>query len=345
MRLLSDETLFRNEDVFDFSYIPDQFNYRDSQLKALAYCLKPAMRGAKPLNALLIGPPATGKTTAVKLMFNQFEEESDKAVLVHVNCQIHSSQFRVFSEIHRKIIGHLPPETGVPLSGIYDKIFPKLKKVLIVALDDINYLQESDKILYDLLRAHESYPGIKVGVIAISQKDETHKLSDRVRSVFQPELVRFEPYKKTEIAGILRHRAEAGLYNNVVSLRLIDKIAELASENNDLRFGIALLKKAVMNAELDGSRVVKKAHIEKAISSVIPEQNKKLEDNEKLIMDLTKKDITSGELYKLFSKKTSASYSSFYRLLEKMEKAGLIKTVEKIATKGGKTRIISKVKE
>ena len=52
---MSYETLFRNEDVFDFSHIPDQFNYRDSQLKALAYCLKPAMRSAKPLNALLIG--------------------------------------------------------------------------------------------------------------------------------------------------------------------------------------------------------------------------------------------------------------------------------------------------
>jgi hypothetical protein len=42
--------------------------------------------------------------------------------------------------------------------------------VLLVALDDANYLlyeNELNKVLYTLLRAHESYEGVRIGVIVI----------------------------------------------------------------------------------------------------------------------------------------------------------------------------------
>ena len=338
------ETLFRNEDVFDFSHIPDQFNYRDSQLKSIAYCLKPAMRSAKPLNALLIGRPATGKTTAIKLTFNQLEQQTDKAVLVYVNCQIHSSPFRIFSEIHKKIVGYLPPETGVPLSGIYDKIFAKIskaKQTLVVALDDINYLQNNESVLYDLLRAYESYPGVKVGVLSIMQKNELHKLSDKTRSVFQPQLIEFLPYKTGEIVSILKNRADLGLYKNVASGRIIERIAELTSDKGDLRFGIELLKQSVMQAEADMSKTIKEEHVKKAAASISPD-TRQLESNEKLVLELIEKEIKSGDLYKLVKKKLNISYSGFYRLLKAMENKGLIETKEITAEKGGKTRIIRK---
>jgi len=31
--LMWDETLFRDPDVFEIDYIPDQFNYRESQMR------------------------------------------------------------------------------------------------------------------------------------------------------------------------------------------------------------------------------------------------------------------------------------------------------------------------
>ena len=345
MKMLSaDETLFRSEEVFDFSYIPDQFNYRDGQLKALAYCLKPAMRSAKPLNALLTGHPATGKTTAIKISFDQLGEASEKAILVYVNCQIHSSPFRIFSEIHKKIFGHMPPETGVPLSSIYDKMFARLSKdrqVLVVALDDINYLQNNEKVLYDLLRAYESYPGVKAGVIAVMQRNELYRFSDKARSIFQPQIIDFLPYSMNEIYLILKQRADVGLYHNVISKRMIEKIAELTSEKNDLRFGIELLKQAVMQAEADSSRTVKELHMKKALSSLNTTE-REVKNNEKLVLGLIEKETTSGELYKALGKKIAISYSSFYRLLREMEAKNLIRTEEKTAEKGGKTRIIRK---
>jgi len=52
--MLSDEeTLFRDETVFTPTYLPDQYNHRDNQIKALSMALKPGMRGLNPLNTLI----------------------------------------------------------------------------------------------------------------------------------------------------------------------------------------------------------------------------------------------------------------------------------------------------
>jgi cell division control protein 6 len=341
--LLADETLFRSEEVFDFSYVPENFVHRNEQLHALAHCLKPAMRNAKPLNAILYGLPATGKTTAIKTVFQQLGETTDRVIAVHVNCQLHASQFRIISEIYKKIFGFLPPETGIPLSNIYDKIFNKLgkeKKILIVALDDMNYLANADKVLYDLLRAYESYPGVKTGVFAVMQKDETHRLSDKVRSVFQPSLINFPLYNRNEIFDILKNRINIGFYPNVLSKTLLERIAGLTHERNDLRFGIGLLKQSALQAEADASRSVKEKHLDTALDSL--SAGKEADGPESLVLGLLKKETTSGDLFELLKKKTDMSYTSFYRLLKKMETAGTIKIKTKLLRRG-KTRMITRI--
>jgi hypothetical protein len=44
--LYSDETLFRNRDLFEIDYIPEEFNYRESQLKDIAFALQPGLLAA-----------------------------------------------------------------------------------------------------------------------------------------------------------------------------------------------------------------------------------------------------------------------------------------------------------
>lgn len=326
--LLAEETLFKNEDAFSFDYVPEIFSFRDSQLHAIASAISPAMRNRKSTNLLLTGTPGTGKTTAAKTAFRQISGP----YAVYVNSEISSSPYRIFAEIHRSLFGFLPPETGVPLPSVFDKIFRKLvkeKRSLVVALDDIQYLgSEMNRVLYDLLRAGEAYAGAKVCVIAIADRNVLHKLDDKVRSVFQPDEIIFPDYTRREISEILAQRCSLGLYDGVMPPAILEDIVSAAFAKKDLRFGIEAVRKAVTAAEASSSTVVRMEHI-----AAEPRQ----EEGE-LLPFIPDGGIKSGELFERVKEKMG--YTKFYRLLQRLEATGNIKTEAIRGT--GNSRLIKK---
>ncbi len=348
-----EETLFQDERYFDLDCIPKDFNYRDAQLRSIEMCLRPALRGGRALNARIVGPPATGKTTAVKLMFSEIRKKTDRVACVHVNCQIHASKFAVFSQVHKEVLGHLPPETGVPFPKVYEAIFKKLakdNKSLVVALDDMNYLfydRHADEIIYDILRAHEVFPGAKTAVFGIlSDVGFSYKLDVKVSSTFRPQEIFFQPYTRSEIVSILKDRAKYGFFPGVISDKVIEAIAEYAFSQADLRVGIELLRKSALIAESEASRKIKEEHVKKAYGDArlvnLEYLLKSLNPEEKELVRLLaeSKKAYSGELYEAFKKKTKLSYTKFYRILDKLESVRLIDT--KFTGKGekGRTRSI-----
>jgi cell division control protein 6 len=52
-----DQTLFRDREVFEFTYMPDELHHRDAQIRELALLARPAIRGGSPKSAVLRGPP------------------------------------------------------------------------------------------------------------------------------------------------------------------------------------------------------------------------------------------------------------------------------------------------
>ena len=353
--LMHDETLFKDARAFDPDYIPKNFNHRDSQLEAIAVCIRPALSGARAVNTLIYGPPATGKTTAINKLKEDLAEvpQGEKVVVCHVNCQIHSSKFSIFSQIHDAVIGHTPPETGVPFKKVYEAIFKRVMKdgkSLIVVLDDMNYLfydRHANEILYDILRVHEVFPDARAAVFSIvSDIEFSRKLEDRVRSVFRPQEIFFQPYKAGEILDILKERVREGFHPEVVDDGIVSKIADHAFSNGDLRLGIEILRRSAFAAENDASRKIKAGHIEKAIAdsgpAALKETLKSLDSAEtkllKLIAATGKKN--SGELYELFKKDTGLSYTKFYRMLDKFESIRLIDTRFTEEGKRGRTRNI-----
>ncbi len=339
--LLHDETLFKNIDAFNPDYIPENFPHRESQMEALAYCLRPALRGGRPINAVILGSCATGKTTAIKKIFEMVENKSNKLICVYVNCQLHTTRFNIFSQIYHKIFGHMPPETGVPFSRIYQSIMHYLEnenKVLVVALDDVDYLfhtKNANKIFYDILRAYEVFEGIKTGVFAVLSDIEFRYMLDKnVDSIFIPQEIVFNPYTKEEMKNILKERVDVGFYPGVISDELIDNIALHAASSGDLRVGIDLLRISGNSAEADASKTIEKKHLKKALENAesvsLMHALRSLSDDEKTLLEIlglgSDGNLVAGELYELFSKKTGLSYASFDRILNKLEFLRLIDT-------------------
>ena len=338
--LMHDESLFQNINAFDPDYVPPNYNFRDTQMEAMAMAIRPAMRGGQPSNAIVLGSPATGKTTAIRKVFELVEKNTEKVVCVYINCQLHTTRFGIFSQIHKKIFGHLPPETGVPFSRIYDKIMKDLQrneKALVIALDDVNYLFQSknaNKIFYDMLRAYEEYPGVKTSIFAIlSDLEFKYAFDKNVNTVFIPQEITFPLYTYSEIEDILNDRAKAGFFPGVLSDEILEQIAMYAFENGDLRIGIKLLNSCGNIAEADASRKITQEHYDKAVDSLvsvnIDETIKSLNDSEKeLLRMIADYDgvYTAGELSKIFKEKTGSSYASFDRTLNKLEFVRLIDT-------------------
>lgn len=338
--LLYDETIFKNIDVFNPDYIPEHFPHRDSQMEALAICIRPALRKGRPVNSLVLGSCATGKTTAIKIMFEKVEKTSDKIMCVYINCQLHTTRFGIFSQIYQKIFGHTPPETGVPFSRIYQNIMQHLSshnQALIVALDDIDnlfYSKNANKIFYDILRAHEAFKGVKTGVFAILSDIEFRFILDKnVNSIFIPQEIIFNPYTHEEMEDILRERVKIGFYSDVISEELLDQITDQASSSGDLRVGIDLLRISGNLAEADASKIIEKKHVEEALRSTgsinLIYTLKSLTDDERTLLEIIRQsedDLTAGNLYNAFNKEISASYASFNRILNKLEFLRLVDT-------------------
>lgn len=353
--LLYDETIFRNIDAFNPDYVPENYIHRESQMEALAICLRPALRGGRPVNTVVLGSPATGKTTAINKIFEMVGETSDRVVCVYVNCQLHTTRFNIFSQIYNELFGHMPPETGVPFSRIYGKIMKYLRdedKAMVVALDDVNYLfhsKNANKIFYDILRAHEEFKGVRTGIFAILSDIEFRYMLDKnVNSVFIPHEVIFDPYSPNEMRDILTDRIKAGFYPDVISDEILDMIVDQASSAGDLRIGIDLLRVSGNFAEADASKTIEEKHVLEAMKSTgsvsLKSTLKTLSDQEKMLLKVIAEsedeDLVAGDIYNSFKIRTSTSYASFDRTLNKLEFLRLIDT--KFTGKGvkGNSRMV-----
>jgi len=350
-----DETVFRNERVFEIDYLPETFRHRESQTQSLTYAIRPAVRGSRPLNALVQGPPGTGKTTAVLKLFDQLTAETTVRT-VHVNCQVDSTRYAVFSRIFEGLFEYEPPTSGVSFKKLFGQIADRLTdedEVLVVALDDVNYLfyeNEASDTLYSILRAHETHPGARIGVIAISSDpslEAIEELDPRVQSVFRPEEVYFPVYDVTEIADILGERARRGFHDGVIQEGTLDRVAELTAESGDLRVGIDLLRRAGMQAEMRASKTVELEDVEAAYEQSkyvhLSRSLRGLVESERALVSVIADHDgeRAGTVYEAFADETDLGYTRYSEIVNKLEQLGIIETEYAPVEGRGRSRALS----
>jgi len=272
-----EETLFRDPDVFELNYIPDQFNYRDDQTEMLSFAIRPGLRGGKILDTVCRGPPSTGKTTSVKMIFEEIEETTKSIVPVYVNCHIDNTEYAIFSRIYTTLTKNSPPSSGTSVKQLIDAIglFVQSAKVTpLVCLDDANYLiydEQFNNIIYPLSRMHETHPGTNFGIIVIISDTsiDLHQAMDvRVQSTFRPEVIQFPPYSAQEMAGILNLRVKAGLFPHVFPPNLLDVVVDNCMAHGDVRLGLTLIKRSVLGAEKEARTSVTEDDLNHAIDSL-----------------------------------------------------------------------------
>jgi cell division control protein 6 len=351
-----DESVFRDEHVLELDYLPEAFLHRDEQMETLKYALRPAVRGSRPLNVMARGPPGTGKTTAVQKLFDELTGVTDVEV-VRVNCQVDSTRYAVFSRLFEGLFEYEPPTSGISFKKLFGQITDHLveeDEVLVVALDDVNYLfyeDEASDTLYSLLRAHEAHSGAKIGVIVVSsdlELDVIEELDGRVQSVFRPEEVYFSAYGQREIVDILEERVRRAFRDGAVETRVLDRVAEhTADSGGDLRVGIDLLRRAGLNAEMRGSPEVNSDDVEEAYEKAkyvhLSRHLRGLSESEAaLVRVLAEHDgEQAGDVYEAFDGQTDLGYTRYSEIINKLDQLGLIDAEYTDVEGRGRSRALS----
>ncbi|MFC6615393.1 ORC1-type DNA replication protein [Halopenitus salinus] len=333
-----DESVFRDEHVFEIDYVPETFKHRESQIEGLKYALRPAVRGSRPLNTMVRGPPGTGKTTAIQKLFGELAGGSDVRT-VRVNCQVDSTRYAVFSRLFERIFEYEPPSSGISFKKLFGQITDRLieeDEVLVVALDDVNYLfyeNEASDTLYSMLRAHETHSGARIGVIVVSSDlslEVIDELDSRVQSVFRPEEVYFPVYDVPEIVDILGERVERGFQDGVIDRPELERVSELTAESGDLRVGIDLLRRAGLNAEMRGSKTIATEDVEAAYEKSkfvhLSRSLRGLSTSERALVEvLVEHDgERAGDVYEAFHEETDLGYTRYSEIINKLDQLGLI---------------------
>ena len=334
-----DESLFRDERVFEVDYLPETFTHRETQMESLKYALKPAVRGSRPLNVMAQGPPGTGKTTAIHILFDELRAQTDVQA-VRVNCQVNATRYAVFSRLFEGVFDYEPPASGISFKKLFSQVTDRLvenNEVLVVALDDINYLfyeSAASETLYSLLRAHEEQGGARIGVIVVSSDLDLNiieELDGRVQSVFRPEDVYFPNYDEPEIADILGERVERGFHDGVVGSQVLDRVAELtADQGGDLRVGIDLLRRAGLNAEMRASQAVEQTDVEEAFETSkyihLSRRLGGLSDSEAALLEVIAdhEGEQAGDIYEAFHDQTGLGYTRYAEIINKLDQLGIV---------------------
>ena len=352
---MSYQTLFRNIDAFEIDYVPEFFNYRESQLDDLAYQVRPALEGGRALSAVCRGLPGTGKTTSVLRIFAELEQTTKKILPVYVNCQNDRTKYMVYSRIYAAIFGHAPARTGVSIKSVMDAIGGALQqqeRSLNVCLDDANLLHYNNTlgdVINSLLRLHQDYPGARAAVFATVSDmdlDLVTELNRWVISPFRPSDIYFPPYDADEIRGILRDRIRIGLYPGVISGPMLDCIVEQTMESGDVRVGLDLVKRAVLNAECAARTEVveeditaayeqsKHVHLACTIRALSADERRLL----RRIAELSQEQsgpLVSGAIYGRVEETPKVGYTIFSRQLRKLDSLRLVDLIRVQA--GGRT--------
>ena len=113
------DTIIKNREVLETTYLPDNFPHRDEEVKNLAEILQPSLDGSKPSNILIYGQTGTGKTAITKYVCRQLSEKSreckKEVKMIYINCKQTNTAYGILSRIGEEVLGE--KENEIPIAG------------------------------------------------------------------------------------------------------------------------------------------------------------------------------------------------------------------------------------
>ena len=259
--LATKKRLFKDERVFELSYIPKQILYRNSELELLSSIFHSVLE--KPFSisrkVILQGPVGVGKTLTAKVFINNMEQAISIRSLNFktfiINCRQSGTAHLILGVILAGL-GKRIKTRGISPQELFEELLYTLKQqkiYLILVLDELHYINEGKfPLIYSLSRIAEySKEGKEyISIIGIVRNISlVGSLDASTKSTLQEHIITFNKYSKKEIFSILDQRIRLGLHQNVISNINLEFIANIVSKTGDIRKGLIIIKNSVLIAE------------------------------------------------------------------------------------------------
>jgi cell division control protein 6 len=174
----------------------------------------------------------------------------------------------------------LPPR-GFSAQELLDVIWGYLEDkdfYIFAVIDELDYLAKlSPDALYTLTRLSDAYLDRKqrISILFIGRNLAFLPIINQsVASTLSKNMIRFEPYKSSQILKILEQRVEDAFESSVVGNDVLTLVAEASGVdtggNGDARYALELLWRAGKIAEQNGSQRVLPEHVRIAKSEIHP---------------------------------------------------------------------------
>ncbi len=325
--------LYKNEDALSPDYLPEMLPHRESQIQELARTIEVLAKGKKAENIFIFGPPGIGKTASVRFVFRQFEEYSGIHT-IYINTWDYNTSAALLTKIVLSL-NYPIPRRGLSKDEILEKlveILKKLKKGLVVCLDEVDQLISKDQgVLYDLLRI-DQYVELPVCVVMISNfKDVLAKLEPRILSSLSPNEVEFKPYTLLEMKDILNERCNLAFKEPVEEGVVLLCANHAITRGGDVRIGLECLRKASRIAEQQESERLKVEHVKAVLKDVKAVKMQIMKDNlegvEKNIVEILSdgKTYTSTQLWQEYTSRfESISQVALTEHVKRLKEIGLL---------------------
>ena len=322
---VSDRSLFKNKQILQANYSPEDIPHRNKQIEHIASILAPVLLGEKTSNLFIYGKTGTGKTLSVQHVANELKKRAkdDKILRIeYINCKlkkIADTEYRILAELIKKLGGHVPA-TGLPTDQVYLRFLEILEnsneKIFILILDEIDQAVKkiSDEFLYNLTRLNSELNNVQIIIVGISNDLRFLDMIDqRVRSSLSEEELVFPPYNAIQLQEILRKRANEAFKPKIVSDGVLAKCAAFAArEHGDARRALDLMRVAGEIAERGSHPKLKIEHIDQAndkierdkILDIIETEPKQFQLVLYSIIELiqsSKENVFTGDIYSYYS--------------------------------------------
>lgn len=275
-----DREVFADADPLGDSYEPDNIREREEELAKFQRALQPVIDNRPASNIFLYGKTGTGKTVATRYILSHLREDAAQYSDVDlstlwVGCENLSSSYQVAVALANKLRSERGKDpistTGYSQQRVFDILYEELDglgNTVVIVLDEIDNIGDSDDILYGLPRARSNgyVDNVKPVVIGISNDFQFRdNLSPKVKDTLAEKEILFSPYDADQLTAILRPRAEQAFYEDVVEDSVIQLCGAYAGKDTgSARQAIRLLREAGELAQANDETTVTDDHVRKA---------------------------------------------------------------------------------